>query len=195
MTLGPLSRAQTGSGKTLAFGLPMIQRLLEERPELLSSPKISVRSRHNLRNASSAIGASGFVNGDVIAAASAAASAAGDARPSPPLFALVVTPTRELAAQVADHLRAVAPPSVVIVNVVGGMSIEKQRRLISHAPPIVVATPGRLWELITDGTCPHLSHLGQLRVFVLDEVDRMVEQVRRSASECIRVHRRAYDCI
>jgi superfamily II DNA/RNA helicase len=42
-----------------------------------------------------------------------------------------------------------------------------------------VATPGRLWDLITHGA-KHLSHLDDLSFFVLDEADRMVQQVRGS---------------
>lgn len=65
-----------------------------------------------------------------------------------------------------------------VVSLVGGMSIDKQRRQLRYCPPIVVATPGRLWELISDGASPHLSSMRQLRFFVLDEVDRMVEHAR-----------------
>lgn len=58
--------------------------------------------------------------------------------------------------------------------VVGGMSIQKQQRQLENIPDIVVATPGRLWEIIS--TSDEL--LGQLRsvqFLVLDEADRMLE--------------------
>ena len=93
------------------------------------------------------------------------------------LFALVITPTRELALQVADHFRALLPPtgSARVVTLVGGMAVVKQKRLLATRPPIVVATPGRLWELLSSDAQPHLRNLGSLRFFVLDEVDRMVD--------------------
>ena len=67
--------------------------------------------------------------------------------------AICIAPTRELAMQVAKHLRAVAAGSLLerrgtIVTLVGGMAEVKQRRLLSFAPKVVVATPGRLYDLI-----------------------------------------------
>lgn len=55
-----------------------------------------------------------------------------------------------------------------------------QERLLRGCPSVVVATPGRLWDLITHGA-QHLSHLDDLSFFVLDEADRMVQQVRGSS--------------
>jgi hypothetical protein len=52
----------------------------------------------------------------------------------------------------------------------------KQERLLRSCPPVIVATPGRLWDLIRHGH-KHVSHLEQLSFFVLDEADRMVQQV------------------
>lgn len=95
---------------------------------------------------------------------------------SRPLYALILTPTRELAIQVSSHLKAVAKyTDIKIVNVIGGLSTEKQLRLLRKRPEIVVATPGRLWELIEDNT-PHLSKVEEVRYLVVDEADRMVEK-------------------
>ena len=55
------------------------------------------------------------------------------------------------------------------------MSSQKQERVLSKGPEIVVATPGRLWELIT-GCNPHLSQVENIRHLVIDEADRMVEK-------------------
>lgn len=93
-----------------------------------------------------------------------------------PLQALVLTPTRELAMQVKRHLEAVAKyTNIRVVEVVGGLSADKQLRLLKHCPEIVVATPGRLWELVDQGA-PHLGELNQVRHLVIDEADRMVEK-------------------
>ena len=54
--------------------------------------------------------------------------------------------------QVSDHLRVFAQPAGIwVAPVVGGMSPAKQRRLLAKRPAVVVATPGRLWELVREG--------------------------------------------
>lgn len=54
--------------------------------------------------------------------------------------------------QVSDHLKAVAKDTDIrVVPIVGGMSMEKQERLLKGRPEIVVGTPGRLWELMSGG--------------------------------------------
>nr|XP_043903686.1 ATP-dependent RNA helicase DDX24 [Solea senegalensis] len=93
-----------------------------------------------------------------------------------PLLGLVLTPTRELAVQVKHHIDAVAKfTDIKTAIVVGGMAAEKQRRMLKHRPEIVIATPGRLWDLIKERN-PHLLNLRQLRCLVIDEADRMVER-------------------
>ncbi|XP_034050729.1 ATP-dependent RNA helicase DDX24 [Thalassophryne amazonica] len=95
---------------------------------------------------------------------------------SPPLLALVLTPTRELAVQVKHHIDAVAKfTDIKTAIVVGGMSQQKQRRVLKRKPEIIIATPGRLWDLIQEKH-PHLLNLRQLRCLVIDEADRMVER-------------------
>ena len=101
--------------------------------------------------------------------------------PSPPTAssppcpaALILTPTRELALQVQSHLLAAGRYSAVsVVTLTGGLSREKQLRLLSASPEVVVATPGRLWELIGEGA---MGRWEGLRWLVLDEADRMVEK-------------------
>ena len=58
---------------------------------------------------------------------------------------------------------------------VGGMSIQKQLRQLSYSPAIIIATPGRLWELLDDRQEPYLTQsLPMLDILVLDEADRMI---------------------
>lgn len=58
--------------------------------------------------------------------------------------------------QVSEHLKAVARDTDIrVVPIVGGMSTEKQERLLKSRPEIVVGTPGRLWELMS-GRDKHL---------------------------------------
>ncbi|GLD62402.1 ATP-dependent RNA helicase DDX24 [Lates japonicus] len=93
-----------------------------------------------------------------------------------PLLGLVLTPTRELAVQVKHHIDAVAKfTDIKTAVVVGGMAQQKQRRMLKRRPQIIIATPGRLWDLIKERH-PHLLNLRQLRCLVIDEADRMVER-------------------
>ena len=94
------------------------------------------------------------------------------------LLALVFVPTRELAVQVAAHLRAVADPcDVNVAAVIGGMSVQKQRRLLARQPEIIVATPGRFLAIMKEPTASgaYLSDLSDLAFLAIDEADRMVE--------------------
>lgn len=92
------------------------------------------------------------------------------------LRALVLCPTRELAMQVCAHIAAIAKPLAIrVVPIVGGVSPQKQQRLLGYRPPIVVATPGRLWDVMRNGDA-HFSDLTHLSCLVLDEADRMVKQ-------------------
>lgn len=64
--------------------------------------------------------------------------------------------------------------------IVGGLSAQKQDRLIRSDPDVIVATPGRLWELLTEGNTT-LS-LRKIEFLVLDEADRMVGNCALSLS-------------
>ncbi|KAK9330065.1 P-loop containing nucleoside triphosphate hydrolase protein [Lipomyces starkeyi] len=94
--------------------------------------------------------------------------------PSP--TALIFAPTRELAHQITDHITKVSkfnPASVV--SITGGLAIQKQRRLLSYFPEIVVATPGRLHELMTMDTEGLIRWLAGVEMLVLDEADRLLQ--------------------
>lgn len=59
--------------------------------------------------------------------------------------------------------------------IVGGLATVKQERLLRGKPQVVIATPGRLWELAKEGD-PHLADLNKIRYLAVDETDRMVEK-------------------
>ncbi|XP_018653384.1 putative dead box ATP-dependent RNA helicase [Schistosoma mansoni] len=92
------------------------------------------------------------------------------------VYGLVLVPTRELAIQVTQHLRALMKyvDYIRIETIVGGISVDKQLRLLRRCPDILVATPGRLWHFIQQGE-PHLLTLHSVNVVVVDEADRMIE--------------------
>ncbi|MET8771189.1 DEAD/DEAH box helicase [Streptomyces sp. NPDC004658] len=93
------------------------------------------------------------------------------AEPRQPL-ALVLVPTRELAQQVTDALTPYARAlRLRLATVVGGMSIGRQASALRGGAEVVVATPGRLKDLIERGDC----RLDQVSVTVLDEADQMAD--------------------
>ncbi|ORZ17283.1 P-loop containing nucleoside triphosphate hydrolase protein [Absidia repens] len=92
------------------------------------------------------------------------------------LTGLILAPTRELAIQVKDHIRNIAVfGHVNVVAIVGGMSIQKQQRQLKDVPDIIVATPGRLWELLSTNQT-YMDMLKDIKFLVLDEADRMLEK-------------------
>jgi superfamily II DNA/RNA helicase len=93
------------------------------------------------------------------------------AQPRQPL-ALVLVPTRELAQQVTDALAPYARAlRLRLATVVGGMAIGRQASALRGGAEVVVATPGRLKDLIERGDC----RLDQVAVTVLDEADQMAD--------------------
>lgn len=137
-----LGCAQTGTGKTCAFALPILQRLEAGEP-----PMTSRRTGGNRRERRQGM------------------------RSRPPR-ALILCPTRELADQINDsfvsygrHLRL---RSTVIY---GGVGQGRQVTALRNGLDILVATPGRLLDLINQG---HVD-LSAIEVLVLDEADRMLD--------------------
>lgn len=94
---------------------------------------------------------------------------------------LVIAPTRELAHQIRDHLSAVCAHSSVlesskIVAVTGGLAIQKQlRQLEKNQPAVVVATPGRLLEILESMDSATRREWQRMPTLVLDEADRLVQ--------------------
>lgn len=85
---------------------------------------------------------------------------------------LIVTPTRELAQQIEDVCKHVAARTRhIAVTVVGGVGYNPQRSALKAGCDILVATPGRLVDLIGEGT----AKLSEVGVLVLDEADRMLD--------------------
>ncbi|XP_009893757.1 PREDICTED: ATP-dependent RNA helicase DDX24 [Charadrius vociferus] len=197
-----LGAAETGSGKTLAFAIPMIHSVLQwqksnsstNRNDSVSkeshqhhdetrcenedeAEKLTHQQVEDSRDEDDASFTTGcvkvlenfeFDSGDETHTIGS--------HKKRPLLGLVLTPTRELAVQVKHHIDAVARfTGIKTAILVGGMAAQKQERVLNRKPEIVIATPGRLWELVKERH-PHLSNLRQLRCLVIDEADRMVEK-------------------
>ncbi|WP_457031510.1 DEAD/DEAH box helicase [Kitasatospora sp. P5_F3] len=100
-----------------------------------------------------------------------ARTAGQKAEPRRPL-ALILVPTRELAQQVTDALTPYAHAvRLRMATLVGGMSIGRQAQALNRGAEIIVATPGRLKDLIQRGDC----QLDGVAVTVLDEADQMAD--------------------
>ncbi len=111
--------AQTGTGKTLAFGIPMIQRLAQNRGR-----------------------------------------------------GVVLVPTRELAIQVNEALMQFTPAfKMKTAVIIGGEAMSNQIHQLNRNPQIIIATPGRLNDLINQ----RLVNLSDTSILVLDEADRMLD--------------------
>ncbi|KAM0254681.1 hypothetical protein ACHAQJ_006531 [Trichoderma viride] len=88
--------------------------------------------------------------------------------------AVVLSPTRELAHQLSDHIKALCdglPTAPYVCTVTGGLSIHKQQRQLEKAD-IVIATPGRLWEVM-DGDMSLQDSFTKIKFLVVDEADRL----------------------
>lgn len=98
-------------------------------------------------------------------------------RTQPPV-AMILSPTRELAHQLATHLGELCAkmPGLTprIATLTGGLSLHKQQRLLATAD-IIVGTPGRLWEVISSAA-GLLKWLRQMKFLVVDEADRLLSQ-------------------
>jgi len=118
--------AQTGTGKTAAFALPILHRMLDQRP-----------------------------------------------RPQPKhCRVLVLSPTRELSGQILDSFNAYGRHlRISSALAIGGVPMGRQVRALMGGVEILVATPGRLLDLVHGNAL----RLGQVEFLVLDEADRMLD--------------------
>ncbi|KAL7563764.1 hypothetical protein ACA910_020449 [Epithemia clementina (nom. ined.)] len=142
--------APTGSGKTLAFLLPIGQYILDNQ---------SANSEN--KNVGGGVECDGSTS----------------VKPQRlPLQALVLTPTRELALQIQTESDKLLGKGMT-GTLVGGLAHAKQIRMLEKKrPPIIVATPGRLWEMMSSREYAHLNDLSQIKFLVIDEADRMIKQ-------------------
>ena len=89
-----------------------------------------------------------------------------------PVRGLVLTPTRELAEQVADNIKRYASKTALRVAVVyGGVDMDPQTAALRNGVEVVIATPGRLLDHIQQKN----TSLSQVQIVVLDEADRMLD--------------------
>ncbi len=169
--------AETGSGKTLSYGIPILDGLL--RLQDTGSGKGERKRRYvcayaSLNSSCCFTYVLTLPFGLHSLPRSALRTMPSMKRRIGGVLALIMCPVRELAMQVKSHLDALSKNlGVKVVAVVGGLAEQRQERLLKCLPEIIVATPGRFWELAKSQ--PYLSDLSCLRYLVIDEVDRMLE--------------------
>lgn len=117
-----IAKAPTGTGKTCAFGIPVIEHIDPDLPQIQ---------------------------------------------------AIVLAPTRELATQICDDIRNLTRflPQIKTVVVYGGQSMERQKQQLRKNPQILIATPGRLLDLMQH----RALSLQAVSTAVLDEADKMLD--------------------
>ena len=103
--------------------------------------------------------------------------------------AIILVPTHELGVQVKKHIEMVIKDfsnknneknillyNIKVVNVLGGFAKPKQLKILNkYNPEIIVATPGRLWEIIENDEAPILDKVKFLKFLIIDEADRMTQ--------------------
>src|SRR6185436_6716054 len=143
-----LAGAQTGTGKTAAFVLPILQLLNVNRP----SPRHPIRE--NSVRARRSFGPRPKVSSGL------------------PVRCLVLAPTRELALQVEEFVKTYGRERPVrSTTLYGGVGYDAQFAAIASGPEIVVATPGRLLDIVEQ----RRVDLRSVEILVLDEADRMLD--------------------
>ena len=133
--------AQTGTGKTAAFVLPILMKLAESRQTVARHGELTAKRPDQKHNAHR-------------------------------LRALVVAPTRELVVQIEENVRAYAKHVPLrMATVFGGVSERPQIEALRSGVDLVVATPGRLIDLMEQ----RVANLSGIEFLVLDEADRMLD--------------------
>lgn len=147
--------ARTGTGKTAAFAIPILQCLAADQCSSQES------------------GTEGLpADGTVAMRRDRRGRSHGKQREFRPIKALILTPTRELASQISDCFEDYGKYTGLCHTVVfGGVKQGPQTDRLRRGIDILIATPGRLLDLIGQGEVK----LGNLTHFVLDEADRMLD--------------------
>ena len=154
-----VASAQTGTGKTAAFMLPTLQRIAVEKPGGAEKPNAKEPNASAKPNAAAGRGAKPNAK-------------RGDTKRNAYPRALIITPTRELAAQIDAVAKSVcASTGQQAVIVTGGARYKHQITALQKGCDVLVATPGRLIDLLDK---KHTS-LENIQVLVLDEADSMLD--------------------
>jgi Superfamily II DNA and RNA helicases len=178
-----LGIAQTGTGKTAAFAIPIIQQLDELSFCRKSAPELTQGIMATPANSKAAIASEGMAKVHRLALVRksknvemteerVAKNTTKRMTNAKEIRALILTPTRELAIQIEECFSDYAKYTSLRHTVIfGGVSQAPQVDKLKRGTDILIATPGRLLDLISQ---KYIS-LEHIRHFVLDEADRMLD--------------------
>lgn len=197
-----LGAARTGSGKTLAYALPIINRMLKngahsshlkrkicraqkkkEDFEIVDGEAVNIEEMivDKLSDIEDESDISD-VEPDESEGEQVPASDCDDSSQHKRLCpeAIVLVPTRELAVQVKDEIDKICTcTDIKTCCIIGGISQDKQIKQLSKSrPQIVIATPGRLYEIVQSNVVSFLDmqSIASVQYLVIDEADRMVQK-------------------
>ncbi|KAA1472454.1 DEAD-domain-containing protein [Dentipellis sp. KUC8613] len=171
--------AETGSGKTLAYGLPILNALLAEKSaqDVQPGTRRPVRTLILAPTRELALQVSAHLNAclnDYDLADSAIKTEEADEPSLAPLKGKAKGKKPSKGKGKAQPSGPKKPPLVSVAAIVGGMSAQKQKRILERGVDVLVATPGRLWDILEEDD-DLAKGIKNLRYLVLDEADRMIE--------------------
>ncbi|KAB2578956.1 ATP-dependent RNA helicase [Lasiodiplodia theobromae] len=157
-----IAQAKTGTGKTLGFLLPMLQNILSKDPKLAEPDRTSSFE-------------TSFGRGNSFGRGRFQRQTSRRPHLVPDIRAIIISPTRELAEQIAVEARKLTRhTSVKVQTAVGGTGKrEGLRRIMTEGCHVLVATPGRLNDILSDEFNP--IPVQNLDYFIYDEADRLME--------------------
>ncbi|ETB56264.1 hypothetical protein, variant [Plasmodium yoelii 17X] len=149
--------SKTGTGKTLTFCLPILSNILQNKLKEFHTKNNKINNSEKKANKKT--------------------DKKTNKKTGQKFRCLVLVPTRELAVQILNHFNYVNKYiNIYIITIIGGLNINKQLRLISKKPEIIICTPGRLkYFLQLEDKINYLYNMKNVRYFVCDEVDKMIE--------------------
>ncbi|KIK99198.1 hypothetical protein PAXRUDRAFT_823034 [Paxillus rubicundulus Ve08.2h10] len=156
--------AETGSGKTLAYGLPILHHILAQPRPATQRRKLQALILAPTREL--ALQVSDHLNAFSRIVSTTVKEEHGEVDLS--------NVKRKGKAPANSTQDAQGLPLVSIAVLVGGMSVQKQRRLLDRGIDVLIATPGRLWDTLEEDELL-VQQVRNMRFLVLDEADRMIE--------------------
>lgn len=186
-----LGAARTGSGKTLAYAIPIVNGILSGG---MASAILKKRLQHSQKSKQDFELIDGEIisvedmildkqeldsDSDAVSETSKKSSISSLEETTCP-DAIVLAPTRELALQIKGEFDKICKHTKIrSCCLIGGMNVDKQlRTLRKQKPEIIIATPGRLYDLVQSGSVEHLDvqSVASVRYLVIDEADRMIQK-------------------
>lgn len=185
-----LGAARTGSGKTLAYAIPIVN-------EIILRGRVSALLKQRIQRSHKTKQDFELVDGELISVedmivdnpklensdneseVSVKSSESAVVEATCP-EAIVLVPTRELAIQIkGEFVKLCSHTKIRSCCLIGGMNTDKQlRTLKKQKPEIIIATPGRLYDLVQSESVEHLNvaSIASVRTLVVDEADRMIQK-------------------